>query len=189
MCPECALAPLPTAGRRHAAVRWHSPRCSREGSVILPPRRPAVRMSLSSTSTRTFVIWPVVVGVEQTLSRRRVRGTGLPLMAVGYAAYRLAGAYRLPRAGGPPGMSQGMPEQLVEDGPYRWTRSEHSARRSSRHRLRQAVSSGKCLACRRSSLGPLGPIEDRRRARARFWLPLMPITASKSLRVAIGIHR
>jgi protein-S-isoprenylcysteine O-methyltransferase Ste14 len=82
-----------------------------------------MRMSLSSTSTRTFLIWPLVVGAEQALSRRRPHATGLPLMAAGYAAYRLAGSYRLPRAGGPPGMSQGMPERLVEDGPYRWTRN------------------------------------------------------------------
>ena len=80
-------------------------------------------MSLSSTSTRTFLIWPLVVGVEQALSRRRPRAAGLPLMAAGYAAYRLAGAYRLPRAGGPAGMSQGMPERLVADGPYGWTRN------------------------------------------------------------------
>lgn len=82
-----------------------------------------MRMSLLSTSTRTFLIWPLVVGVEQALSRRRVRGGGLPLMAAGYAAYRLAGAYRLRRAGGSPGMSQGMPERLVEQGPYSWTRN------------------------------------------------------------------
>lgn len=82
-----------------------------------------MRMSLSSTSTRTFLVWPLVVGVEQALRRRRPRGAGLPLMAAGYAAYRLAGSYRLPRAGGPAGMSQGMPERLVEDGPYRWTRN------------------------------------------------------------------
>jgi protein-S-isoprenylcysteine O-methyltransferase Ste14 len=80
-------------------------------------------MSLSSTSTRTFLIWPLVVGVEQAVSRRRLRSPGLTLMAAGYAAYRLAGAYRLPRAGGAAGMSQGMPERLVEDGPYRWTRN------------------------------------------------------------------
>lgn len=82
-----------------------------------------MRKSLSSTSTRTFLLWPLMVGVEQAVSRRRVGVAGLPLMAAGYAAYRLAGAYRLPRAGGPPGMSQGMPERLVEDGPYRWTRN------------------------------------------------------------------
>ncbi len=44
-------------------------------------------------------------------------------MAAGYTAYRLAGGYRLPRAGGSAGMSQGMPERFVEDGPYRWTRN------------------------------------------------------------------
>lgn len=82
-----------------------------------------MRRSLSSTSTRTFLVWPLVFGLEQALSRRRLRATGLPLMAAGYAAYRLAGAYRLPRAGGPAGLSQGMPERLVVDGPYRWTRN------------------------------------------------------------------
>jgi protein-S-isoprenylcysteine O-methyltransferase Ste14 len=82
-----------------------------------------VRLSLSSTPARTFVVWPVVVAVEQALSRRRLRIAGLPIMAAGYAAYRLAGAYRQPRAGGPPGMSQGLPERLVVDGPYGWTRN------------------------------------------------------------------
>src|SRR5262245_55481738 len=82
-----------------------------------------MRMSVKSTSTRTFLIWPAVVAAEQLLSRRGLRASGLPLMAAGYAAYRLAGAYRLPRAGGPPGMSKGMPDKLVESGPYRWTRN------------------------------------------------------------------
>jgi protein-S-isoprenylcysteine O-methyltransferase Ste14 len=53
-----------------------------------------MRMSLSSTSSRTFLIWALMVGVEQA-----------------------------PRAGGPPGMSQGMPERLVQEGPYRCTRN------------------------------------------------------------------
>jgi protein-S-isoprenylcysteine O-methyltransferase Ste14 len=44
-------------------------------------------------------------------------------MAAGVAAYKLAGGYRIPRAGGPPGMSQGMPERLVTDGVYAWTRN------------------------------------------------------------------
>lgn len=82
-----------------------------------------MRMSATSTSTRTFVIWPLVVAAEQALSRRPVRTAGLPLLAAGYAAYRIAGAHRLPRAGGPPGMSRGMPDHLVEDGPYRYTRN------------------------------------------------------------------
>jgi protein-S-isoprenylcysteine O-methyltransferase Ste14 len=82
-----------------------------------------MRLSLSSTSTRTFLVWPLVVAIEQAQSRRRVRLTGLPLMAAGLAAYRLVGAFRLDRAGGPAGMSRGMPERLVEDGPYRWTRN------------------------------------------------------------------
>lgn len=69
------------------------------------------------------MIWPLALAAEQALHRRRVHAAGLPLMAAGYAAYRLAGAYRQPRAGGPAGMSQGMPERLVEDGVYRWSRN------------------------------------------------------------------
>jgi protein-S-isoprenylcysteine O-methyltransferase Ste14 len=82
-----------------------------------------MRPSLSSTSTRTFLAWPLVVGAEQLLARRRLHPVGLPLLVAGYSAYRLAGAYRLPRAGGPAGMSQGMPERLVREGPYGWTRN------------------------------------------------------------------
>jgi protein-S-isoprenylcysteine O-methyltransferase Ste14 len=81
-----------------------------------------VRRSLGSTSTRTFVVWPAALALERALTHRRVHPAGLPLLVSGYALYRLAGAYRLPRAGGPPGMT-GMPVRLVEDGPYRITRN------------------------------------------------------------------
>lgn len=77
-----------------------------------------MRPSLSSTSTRTFLALPAVVAAEQALSRRPVHRGWAPLLAAGWLAYRLAGSHRLPRAGGPPGMSQGMPDQLVTDGPY-----------------------------------------------------------------------
>lgn len=82
-----------------------------------------MRLSLRSTSTRTFLVLPAAVLVEQALSGRRVRWSWTPMLAAGYLIYRLAGQYRLPRAGGPAGMSQGMPERLVLGGPYAWTRN------------------------------------------------------------------
>jgi protein-S-isoprenylcysteine O-methyltransferase Ste14 len=82
-----------------------------------------MRPTLGSTSTRTFVAIPLAVAAEQLASRRRVRPGWLPVAAAGYLLYRLAGSYRLPRAGGPRGMSQGMPERLVTDGPYALTRN------------------------------------------------------------------
>lgn len=82
-----------------------------------------MRLRLRSTSTRILVVLPSVVLAEQLAARRPLHPRWLPVMAWGYAQYRLAGHYRLPRAGGPPGMSQGFPDQLVETGIYRWTRN------------------------------------------------------------------
>jgi steroid 5-alpha reductase family enzyme len=82
-----------------------------------------VRLSLSSTSARTFVAIPAVVLAEQALARRPLHLRWLPLAAWGYAQYRLAGDYRITRAGGPPGQSQGFPERIVDTGPYAWTRN------------------------------------------------------------------
>ena len=82
-----------------------------------------MRPTLRSTSTRTFVALPVIVLGEQAISRRRLHPQWLPVMAWGFAQYKLAGGYRLPRAGGPPGMSQGIPGTLVDSGVYAWTRN------------------------------------------------------------------
>jgi protein-S-isoprenylcysteine O-methyltransferase Ste14 len=82
-----------------------------------------VRLSLRSTSTRTFVALPAVLLAEHAVRRSRLRPSGVPLLVAGFAAYKLAGGYRIRRAGGPPGMSQGMPERLVDDGVYAWTRN------------------------------------------------------------------
>ena len=82
-----------------------------------------MRMSLRSTSTRTFVALPIALLAEQTVRRTRLHPAAAPLLAAGYAAYKLAGSYRIGRAGGPPGMSQGMPERLVTTGVYAWTRN------------------------------------------------------------------
>jgi protein-S-isoprenylcysteine O-methyltransferase Ste14 len=82
-----------------------------------------VRASIRSTSTRVFLLVPAVIAIEQAQARRQVRLKWSPLLAAGYLSYRLSGNHRLPRAGGPPGMSQGMPERIVESGPYALTRN------------------------------------------------------------------
>lgn len=82
-----------------------------------------MRLSWRSTSTRTFLLVPAVIGVEQALAGRHVHTRWMPLLLVGFLQYRLAGEYRLRRAGGPPGMSQGSPERLVVTGPYAYTRN------------------------------------------------------------------
>ena len=82
-----------------------------------------MRLSLRSTSTRTFVALPLALLAEQAVRRARLHASGTPLLAAGFAAYKLAGGYRIGRAGGPPGMSQGMPDRLVTDGVYAWTRN------------------------------------------------------------------
>lgn len=80
-------------------------------------------MSLRSTSTRVLVVLPAVVLAEQRMARRPLHLRWFPVLAWGYLQYRLSGNYRLPRAGGPPGMSQGFPEELVGTGIYRFTRN------------------------------------------------------------------
>ena len=82
-----------------------------------------MRLRLSSTSTRTFVVLPAAVLVEQGLARRGLRPRWLPLLLWGYVQYRLAGDYRIARAGGPPGLSQGFPERIVTTGIYARTRN------------------------------------------------------------------
>jgi protein-S-isoprenylcysteine O-methyltransferase Ste14 len=82
-----------------------------------------MRLRLSSTSTRTFVLLPAAVLVEQGLARRPLRRRWLPLMLWGYLQYRLAGTYRIRRAGGPPGLSQGYPERIITTGIYAVTRN------------------------------------------------------------------
>lgn len=82
-----------------------------------------MRLSLRGTSTRTFVAIPAAVLAEQALSRRPLHLRWAPLLAWGYLQYRLSGSYRIARAGGPPGMSQGQPERLVTTGIYAHTRN------------------------------------------------------------------
>ena len=82
-----------------------------------------MRVSLASTSTRTFAAIPAVVLAEQALARRPLHLRWAPLLAWGYLQYRLSGDYRIARAGGPPGMSQGHPDELVTTGIYAHTRN------------------------------------------------------------------
>jgi protein-S-isoprenylcysteine O-methyltransferase Ste14 len=78
-----------------------------------------------STSSRTYVLWPVaLVAAEAAVQQGwpRVHVWALPLLAWGYLQYRLVGNFRLREGGGGPGLSN-PPERLVTSGPYRWTRN------------------------------------------------------------------
>lgn len=66
---------------------------------------------------------PAAVLAEQLMSRRRLYPKYALFMLWGYLQYRLSGQYRIKRAGGPPGMSQGFPEKIITDGIYAWTRN------------------------------------------------------------------
>jgi protein-S-isoprenylcysteine O-methyltransferase Ste14 len=80
---------------------------------------------LGRTPVQTFILCPLlVIAVEVALNRGRLTIVpwGAPLMAWGYLQYLLVGRYRLPRAGGSPGMDVA-PERIIAIGPYRWTRN------------------------------------------------------------------
>lgn len=80
---------------------------------------------LSSTSNRTFVLWPVLLYCAEAAIRQDIPNVGLwalPLLAWGYLQYFLVGRYRLRAGGGGPGIAV-PPERLVTDGPYRWCRN------------------------------------------------------------------
>ncbi len=82
-----------------------------------------MRLSLSSNSTRTLVVLPAAVLAEQAASRRPLRLRWLPVMLAGFLQYKLSGTYRIRHAGGPPGMSQGFPERIIDTGPYAYSRN------------------------------------------------------------------
>jgi protein-S-isoprenylcysteine O-methyltransferase Ste14 len=80
-------------------------------------------MTLRSTPTRTFAALPAVVLAEQALFRRPLHLRWTPVLLWGWLQYRLSGRYRIARAGGPPGLSQGRPDRLVTTGVYAYTRN------------------------------------------------------------------
>jgi protein-S-isoprenylcysteine O-methyltransferase Ste14 len=80
---------------------------------------------LSSTSNRTFVLWPAVIFAAEAALQQgvpRVHLWALLLLAWGYLQYRFVGNYRLREGGGGPGISV-PPERLVSGGPYRYCRN------------------------------------------------------------------
>ena len=84
-----------------------------------------IRQGLGRTPVQTFILCPIaVIGFELVLhgARLTIVPWGLPLLAWGYLQYLLVGRYRLPRAGGSPGMAV-PPERIITRGPYRYTRN------------------------------------------------------------------
>lgn len=79
-----------------------------------------------SSSLRTFIVVPLVVlAWELFLGGGTLRSFDpwfAPLLAWGYLQYKLVGRYRLSLGRGGPGMNT-MPERLVLEGPYAWTRN------------------------------------------------------------------
>jgi len=85
----------------------------------------AVGRWLGSTSSRTFVLWPIVLFAAEAALQQglpRIHLWALPLLAWGVLQYRLVGGYRLREGGGGPGISV-PPERLVAGGPYRFCRN------------------------------------------------------------------
>ena len=88
-----------------------------------------VQRFLMSTPKRNFIAIPLLVIVFELIVLGQLSFNllgsvpGLALMVGGFLLYKLVGAYRLGIAKGSPGMSQGMPERLVTEGPYKYTRN------------------------------------------------------------------
>jgi protein-S-isoprenylcysteine O-methyltransferase Ste14 len=99
-----------------------------EASSMLDTRKPLSAQILrwaQRTPVHTFFMIPLlVIAFELALhgGRLSVSPWGIPLLAWGYAQYRLVGNYRLPRAGGTEGMDA-MPNRIIAAGPYRYTRN------------------------------------------------------------------
>ena len=88
------------------------------------PRR-SLRRWFQSTSSRTFVVWPLaLLALQAALDGGwpRMNLSALPLLAWGYAQYRWVGALRADQGGGGPGVSN-PPQRLVSSGAYGLTRN------------------------------------------------------------------
>src|SRR4051812_9408022 len=80
---------------------------------------------LRRTPVQTFVLCPLAVVIVELVLRGGnllVVVWGIPLLAWGYLQYRLVGGYRLPLAGGGPGIEV-PPQRMITEGPYRYLRN------------------------------------------------------------------
>ncbi len=78
-----------------------------------------------NTHTRTFKIFPGLAFAYETLRRNGVLTIDVrfaPLLALGYYQHRLIGRYRT-RQGGGGGSFENLPDKLVQEGPYAFTRN------------------------------------------------------------------
>lgn len=87
-----------------------------ERGSILP------KLDIRATSTRTFIVYPVILGALQLLTHRKIRPQFAPLLVWGYLEFKLSGRYRTRLGGGGPGMSK-PPERIVKTGIFRYTRN------------------------------------------------------------------
>ena len=87
--------------------------------------QPSLRHWLGRTPTQTFVLCPLAVAAVE-LALHDGRPTLVPwgglLLLWGYLQFRLVGRYRLPRAGGGPGIET-PPDRFIATRPYRYTRN------------------------------------------------------------------
>lgn len=83
-----------------------------------------IRRFFMSTPRRSFILYPLLVIVFEFVIYGQLTYTwwGLVFMLWGFLQYKLVGAYRHGIAKGSSGMV-GMPERLVDEGPYRYTRN------------------------------------------------------------------
>jgi len=79
----------------------------------------------SSTSKRTFIVFPVALFVVEYLIHEGLPNPaiwGLPFLPWGYLQYRWSGNYRTRNGGGGPGVEI-PPDRIVDSGIYAWTRN------------------------------------------------------------------
>ena len=84
-----------------------------------------IRRFVMSTPKRTFVVYPLLVVLFEFIvyGQLSYTWTGLLFLIWGYAQYKMVGVYRHGIAKGGTGMSHGLPERLVKQGPYQYTRN------------------------------------------------------------------
>jgi protein-S-isoprenylcysteine O-methyltransferase Ste14 len=91
-------------------------------------KRRGLRRWLKSTSRRTFVLYPIVVILFESVRQGLppylidIQPLGAVLLLWGYLQYRQVGRYRTELGGGGPGLEV-PPDRIVEVGPYRYVRN------------------------------------------------------------------